>query len=188
MMNMKRRARGFSLLELLLVVGVGAVLILAGLSAYRLVSESNASTQGIRQLQTLKQQVQQAYQGEPGYGTTAAADMVATLNNMRMLPPDMPVVGTTMRNGFGDTTTIVTGALVSGNAATFIITFNGVGTSGCNKMGVIFNPQTSSDFVSLKVTPTSGGAAATFDGTNLPSVTKLAAACGVGNKMAWEFH
>ena len=186
MITMKHTSRGFSLLELLLVVGVGAVLILAGLSAYRLVSEGNAATQGIRQLQTLKQQVQQAYQGEAGYGTAAGADMVATLSTMRMLPPDMPVTGATLRNGFGSTTTIVTGPLVGGNASTFLITFNGVGTSACNKMGVVFSTATSSDFTNLSITPTGGGTANTA--ITVPTVGIVSAACGNTNVMVWTFR
>jgi len=176
----KQRARGFSLLELLLVVGVGAVLILAGLSAYRLVTESNAATQGIRQLQTLKQQTQQAYQGESGYGAAANASLLATLQSMRMLPPDMApdaaVAATTLRNGFGNTTTVKAGATVS----TFIITFNGVGASACNKMGVVFSTATSSDFVGLTI-------GATVLAT--PTVATVAAACANDtNVMAWEFR
>lgn len=180
MITMKK-SRGFSLLELLLVVGVGAVLILAGLSAYRLVSEGNAATQGIRQLQTLKQQVQQAFQGETGYGSAAGENLVATLQSMRMLPPDMAPNATTgadsLRNGFGNTTTVETG----GTTSSFIITFNGVGASACNKMGVVFSTATSSDFVGLSI----DGTAVTMP----PTVAAVSAACdNDSNDMAWEFR
>lgn len=181
MITMKHKARGFSLLELLLVVGVGAVLILAGLSAYRLVSEGNSATQGIRQLQTLKQQVQQAYQGEAGYGTTAGTDMTATLNSMRMLPSDMPVTSAgNIRNAFGANTQIVTGALVSGNAPTFLVTFAGVGTAACNKMGTTFSTANASDFVDVTIGTTV---------LTAPTVTTVAAACTAAtNTITWEFR
>lgn len=178
------QSRGFSLLELLLVVGVGAVLILAGLSAYRLVSEGNATTQGIRQLQILKQQVQEAFRGETGYGSTAGANLLATLQAMRMLPTDMTpnatTGATTLRNEFSSTTTVVTGALVAGQAASFIVTFNGVPASSCNKLGMSFSTANASDFVRLSV--------GTITITT-PTVATLATACAnATNTLAWEFR
>lgn len=174
------KIRGFSLLELLLVVGVGAVLILAGLGAYRLVVEGNAATQGIRQLQTLKQQVQQAYQNDTGYGTSATANLLPTLQSMRMLPPDMTPNAATgavsLRNGFNSTTTVAAGATV----ATFRITFNGVGASACNKMGTAFSTTTSADFVGVTIGATI---------LTAPTVATLATACANDtNTMVWEFR
>ena len=51
---MKKTQSGFSLLELLLVVGVGALLLLAGLATYRLVSEGNNVNAATQMLNTLK--------------------------------------------------------------------------------------------------------------------------------------
>lgn len=179
-MDASRQSRGFSLLELLLVVGVGAVLILAGLSAYRLVAEGNAATQGIRQLQTLKQQVQQAFQNDTGYGASASANLLATVQSMRMLPPDMAPNAATgavsLRNGFNGTTTVVAGTTVS----TFRITFNGVGASACNRMGTVFSTATSSDFVGVTIGATT---------LTVPTVATLATACAnTTNTMTWEFR
>lgn len=145
-----KKQAGFSLLELLLVVAVGAVLILAGLGAYKLVSEGNAATQGIRQLQTLKQQVQQAFQGESNYGA-AGGDMTAVLQSLRMLPPDMPLNGANLRNSFGGNTTVVTGAAPGD---TFIITFNNVSTNACTKMAQTYSYNNASDLVSLTINGT----------------------------------
>lgn len=138
---------GFSLLELLLVVGVGAVLILAGLSAYKLVSDNNAANQGVRQLQTLKSQVQQAFQGEPNYGSTGST-LVTILNNMRMLPPDMPLSGTNLRNGFGGTTTVT---VDSSDNTLFNITFNNVSASACARMGVAYSSNNTADFAGVSI-------------------------------------
>jgi len=177
--SVKSRSSGFSLLELLLVVAVGAVLILAGLSAYKLVSEGNAATQGIRQLQTLKQQTKQAFQAETGYGAAAAGDLTATLQNLRMLPPDMPLNGTNLRNGFGGNTTVVAGA----TTATFVVTFANVSRNACAKMGMTFSAANASDFVGLSV---NGAAAITA-----PTIAVLTGATGCtadNNTMAWTFE
>ncbi|MBU6235122.1 MAG: prepilin-type N-terminal cleavage/methylation domain-containing protein [Alphaproteobacteria bacterium] len=180
MLQSQRKQSGFSLLELLLVVAVGAVLILAGLGAYKLVSEGNAATQSIRQLQTLKQQVQQAYQGEASYGTTANADLTATLQAMRMLPPDMPLNGTTLRNGFSSTTTVTAGAATS----QFVITYNGVSRNACVKMGQTYTTANASDFVSLTI---NGGAALTTP--NVANLTTGADGCDADdNVMVWTFQ
>lgn len=173
-----RAPRGFSLLELLLVVAVGAVLILSGLGAYKLVSDGNNATQSIRQLQTLKQQVQQAYQGSAGYGTVANADLTASLQAMRLLPPDMPLTGTTLRNAFGGTTTIVAGTSV----ANFVVTFNNVSRGACVKLGGVYSVSNDSSFVQLVV---NGGTALT-----VPTIALLTGANGCDNDlntMVWTF-
>jgi|GEM_PF-1180179 len=183
MNNMKHTVRGFSLLELLLVVGVGAVLILAGLSAYRLVTEGNSATQGSRQLQTLKQQVQTAYQGESTYGSTAGADMVATMSNMKMLPADMPVQGTgIIRNAFNGDTNIVVGA---SPFSTFKITFKSVPTAACVKMGPQFSTDTASDFVGLTV----NSAAVLTNNATVANLTATGRCSSTNaNTMTWEFR
>ncbi|HEY8964615.1 MAG TPA: type 4 pilus major pilin [Alphaproteobacteria bacterium] len=188
MKTTKHMARGFSLLELLLVVGVGAVLILAGLSAYRLVSEGNAATSGVRQLQTLKQQVQTAFQGQSNYGA-AAADMRPTLNTLNLLPGDMtysagPPVN--LNNAFSGNTLITVGAAPQ---TTFLIQMNNVPSSACNKLGQLFSTTSNSDFVSLKIGTASPPTVAI---AQPPTVAGLAAAtaCGAAAQvnMLWEFR
>ncbi len=171
----QKSSRGFSLLELLLVVAVGSVLILSGLGAYRLVSENSNSNTATTQVTTLKQQVQQAFAGQGSYGA-ANADLSATLNNLRALPSDMPVTGTNLRNAFGTTTTVTVGAATN----QFRITFNGVPRSACVKLGQLFTPANASDFVSLTVGTT---AVATF------TIAGLTTACSAAtNNMAWVFQ
>src|SRR5690606_13396578 len=50
------RESGFTLLELLLVIGVAALLLIGGIATYRLVSEGNKATEAIRQVLTIKQE------------------------------------------------------------------------------------------------------------------------------------
>ena len=172
---------GFSLLELLLVVAVGAVLILAGLGAYRLVSENNNSNQALRLVTTLKQQVQQAYQGQASYGPNAG--IVDDLVSLRALPSDLATNGTgdsmTAKGQYGAITII-------GNGTTFSIQFANVSKGACIKLGQQFKPQNANDFVSLKVGST------TFDQTTTTlTQSTLSTTCSditAQNTMVWTFQ
>jgi prepilin-type N-terminal cleavage/methylation domain-containing protein len=182
----RTQSAGFSLLELLLVVAVGAILILAGLGAYRLVSEGTNTNRSVQQLNTLKQQTQQAFAGQGAYGTTAGADLVATLTTLRSLPSDMPSSGTgTLRNSFGQNTTITVGASPFN---TFVITFNGVPPSSCVTLGQVFTPTNASDFGGLTVTVTAGATTNTTAVTTYTTAGLTAACSGTTNNMAWTFR
>jgi prepilin-type N-terminal cleavage/methylation domain-containing protein len=179
----RRSQRGFSLLELLLVVAVGAVLILAGLGAYRLVSENNNTNQATRLITTLKQQVQQAYQGQASYGS--GAGIVDDLVSLRALPSDLATVGT------GDTMTAkgMFGAItIIGNATNFSIAFANVPKGACIRLAQQFTPQNANDFVSLSVGSTAltqASPATAF------SQVAMAAACSDQtsvNTITWTFQ
>lgn len=75
----KTRESGFTLLELLLVIGVAALLLIGGIATYRMVSEGNKTTEATRLLLTIRQQSQAMAQQQGGvytglsYNTTADA-------------------------------------------------------------------------------------------------------------------
>lgn len=177
----KRHQSGFSLLELLLVVAVGAVLILAGLGAYRLVSENNNTNQATRLLTTLKQQVQQAYQGQTSYGN--AASIIDDLISMRALPSDLgvdPAGSNTVAKGpFGDVTIV-------GDGNTFEIGFTNVPKGACVRLAQQFTPQNANDFVSLSIASTSYTQSST-DMTQATFLTTCAEQTDT-NDMVWTFQ
>ncbi len=180
----KTRSAGFSLLELLLVVAVGAVLILAGLGAYRLVSEGSNANRATQQISTLKQAVQQAFAGQ---GVYTAGSLVATLNTMRALPSDMSIVGTGVRDAFGGTT-FITGS----GGATFTVAMQSVPTSACIKLAQTYTTANSSDVVSVAVGAPAAGAAVPAGGTAITVFTlaNLTAVCGgtATHSMVWTFR
>lgn len=177
-----RRQSGFSLLELLLVVAVGAVLILAGLGAYRLVSENNNTNQATRLLTTLKQQVQQAYQGQSTYGD-ANTNILGELADMRALPSDLGTNGT----GTGMTAKGPFGPIeVNAQGNRFEIVFTNVPRGACIRLGQQFSAQNANDFISL----VAGGT--TFDQTSgAITQAQMTAACSdtaANNEMTWTFQ
>ncbi len=168
---------GFSLLELLLVVGVGALLLLAGIATYRLVTQGNNVNDAIRTLATVKQQTQRAFQGQRSYGAVGT-DLVPTLVAMQAFPAGVLDDTNTPRHPWGDEIQIV------GDNQQFTITFVNVPSDACIQLGTTFD-QDDTDFISL----VAGGT--TFDAANPLAVTALSAAgaCGSGTNvsMVWTF-
>jgi prepilin-type N-terminal cleavage/methylation domain-containing protein len=58
-----RGQNGFTLLELLLVVGVGSLLLIGGIATYRLVTQGNKANDTSKMLITMKQEAQTLFQG-----------------------------------------------------------------------------------------------------------------------------
>lgn len=66
---MSNRHRGFTLLELLLVVGIAAVLIASATAIYVLVSKQNRANETVRLTLTVITEVRRMYRNQPTYGT-----------------------------------------------------------------------------------------------------------------------
>ena len=136
---------GFSLLELLLVVAVGSVIILAGLGTYRLVMENLSTSQSVRQLVMLKQQVQQVFYGQATYRNENLLDDLAGL---RALPSELGTAGTgnsmVARGQFGFIS-------VEGKGESFTIGLTNVPKGACIRLAQTFTPLNTNDFVSLQV-------------------------------------
>ena len=178
--NHKNEA-GFSLLELLLVVAVGAILLLAGLSAYRLVTQNNNVNEALRLLNVLKQQTQKAYQGDGTYGSS---DLVPTLISLRAFPAGT-LSGSTPRHPFGGTIAI------DGNGDTFTISFSDMERAACISVGQAFNSNSDPDFVQLSIGASAGSAIGGTDGVISIAELTASGACPTGNNqtgMHWEFY
>lgn len=174
------RQKGFSLLELLLVVAVGAVLILAGLGAYRLVTENNNTNQATRLITVLKQQIQQAYQGQATYGT---GNLIDDLSSLRALPTDIGTSGSgdaMVAKGVFGTITIL------GANNNFQVGFTNVPKGACVRIAQQFTPQNANDFVSLQVGATTFNQTA----TNMTQATFLTTCSEQTsqNTMIWTFQ
>ncbi|MDB5477849.1 MAG: hypothetical protein JWM96_344 [Alphaproteobacteria bacterium] len=180
--NLSRREGGFTLLELLLVIGVAALLLIGGIATYRLVSDGNKTTETTRLLLTIRQEAQtMAQQGNGVYtgvtfaGTGGGADAASPLVTGGVLRDGQ-------RNAFGGTI-IIAPATTTVADDSLSVTFNGLSQSACTKlMTSINNP---SEVVSVTgngttilaaafpVTPANAGGACNVAGNN--------------NTIAWVF-
>ena len=169
----RKNEAGFTLLELLLVVGVGAVLLLAGIGTFQLVSQGNNVNEGSRLLATVKQGTQSLYQGQTTYGT---GSLNAILVNAGVFPQSA-LDGTTPVTPW-NTNLIVTGA-----TGEFTVDFRDLPEEACIQMysNAVF---TDPDFVSVQV-----GASGTADAD--PTLAEADGACGAtatANDVIWTFN
>lgn len=172
----KQAQKGFSLLELLLVVAVGAMLILAGLAIYRNVTSQAQVNEASRLLNVLKQETQKLYQGEGIYGGGAGADMNTVLINAGAVPSAYQTnTAGQIISPFNGEVNVVSDT----PATTFTITFLGVSQAACINMGRMYTAN-DPDFAGITV----GTATETA-----PSITWLNTNCAANdNSMAWSFN
>jgi prepilin-type N-terminal cleavage/methylation domain-containing protein len=118
----KQKQGGFTLLELLLVVGVGALLLIGGIATYRSVTETNRANDGIRMLLAINSEMQSLYQGQSNYGG-AGDDQEAILQGLGVIPNPA-------RHPFNGVMTITTNA----DPSRYDVTFQDVPSSACVRM------------------------------------------------------
>ncbi len=82
---MIKNNKGFTLLELLLVVGIAAILIVAGITTYNLVTRGNQVNEAVRLVNTLADQTRRLYSSQSTYGTSAT-NIEAALYNAGSVP------------------------------------------------------------------------------------------------------
>ncbi len=147
------RQSGFSLLELLLVVGVGALLLLAGLATYRLVTEGNNVNSATQLLNTMKTQVQRTFQSQGGYDVGSDGDdLVPLLTNAGAFPSGTLNLAGNPIDPWGNTITITQ---VGDDGESFAITLSSLPQSACLKLGQAFNPVTDPDVAQVDIGSTS---------------------------------
>tara|TARA_B100000745_G_C20130451_1_gene387348 strand:- start:750 stop:1295 length:546 start_codon:yes stop_codon:yes gene_type:complete len=176
--NARNTERGFSLLELLLVIGVGALLLLAGLATYRIVTQGNNITEAQRLLNAAKIGIQTLYQNQATYGTNATPITDVVVNG-GVFPSRYIVGGNPVDPWRND---IVVTAV---NPANFTIALQNVPEAACVALGTAFTPESDADFVEVDINGT------TLDGTagNEVDVANTQGACqdDATNSLTWNF-
>lgn len=124
------RESGFTLLELLLVIGVAALLLIGGIATYRLVSDGNKATESTRMLLTIRQEAQTMAQQQGGNYDGIVFDSTTDSSTSPL------VTGGTLRNNQRNP---FNGAIIitpiNGPAFDQLqIEFQNVSQSGCGKM------------------------------------------------------
>ncbi len=160
--NKNNRQAGFTLLELLLVVGVGSLLLIGGIATYRLVTEGNKVSEATRLLLQIKQEAQTLYSNQQDYNGLSNA----VLQGLGVLPDSG-------NHPFNGAITVVP------NGTQFDVTFAAIPGSACVKLGrAITDPD---DVAALNV---AGGG---VDSATL--IADLVGGCGAGpTNMTWTFN
>lgn len=180
-----RREDGFTLLELLLVIGVAALLLIGGIATYRLVSDGNKTTETTRLLLTIRQEASAMAQSQGGVytgvafaGTGGGVDDASPLVTSGILRDGQ-------RNAFNGSIAITTvpdaGGTVDGNLQ---IDLTGLPQSACTKLMQAINAP--SDVVS--VTGTDGTAYTEAAGQIPVTAANAGTACnasGNTNTVTW---
>ncbi len=171
-LNTQKTQKGFSLLELLLVVAVGAILILAGLAIYRNISQNTEVNEASRLINVLKQESQRIFQGEPAY--TGLTNTVLT--NANVVPAKYTTGAGVITTPFN---TVITVTVNGTNIDEFDILVNNVPQEACLKLGLEYTVN-DSDFVSVTIGTTT---------ITAPTVSNVNTACGAtGGNITWVFN
>ena len=166
--------KGFSLLELLLVVSVGILLILAGLAIYRNVTNQRLTNETVRLVNVIKQETQKLYQGERGYGPVG--DRRAIIKNAGIIAPEYDNGGISIRGPWNIDVQVNSMAGATGTRLQILLV--GVPAEACANVALTYGPN-DPDFSALII----GGVAVAA-----PSVATVTAACGGGTpNIAWQF-
>jgi outer membrane murein-binding lipoprotein Lpp len=120
----RRRQRGASLLEGIAYLGIAAIVVMGAISLLTGAFSSAKSNQANEEVIGLRTAVRKLYMGQT-YGT---ADMAANLITAKAAPGTLAVNGTSLRNGWGGTVTLV------GSGAGFAITYPDVPKDVCVSM------------------------------------------------------
>lgn len=172
---------GFTLLELLLVIGVAALLLIGGIATYRLVTDGNKTTETTRLLLTIRQESNNMAQQQGGNYLGIAFTGVAATDATSPL-----VTGGILRagqlNAFNGPITVTPTPAATGVNLT--VALGNLSQSACTKlMTSINNP---SEVVSVQ-----GTAGAAIPAANFPvTAGQAGAACnGAGNTntVTWVF-
>jgi type II secretory pathway pseudopilin PulG len=133
--KINKKAKGFTLIEILLVVGFMALAGLAIYTIYNQVSLGNSANQEGRNLDSIRAGTKTLFGGTKNYASVTNA----VLNDGRVTPDTMRAVpyvagDTSITNSFGGDVTIAPTSLGGGTNNGFRVTYNAVPGAVCSKL------------------------------------------------------
>lgn len=139
------KKQGFSLLELLLVVGIAAILIVAGITTYNLVNKGNQINAATSLVNTIMDQTRRLYGGQNTYG---AASIETALFNSGSVPARYKsATAGQIATPFADSAIAIA---ITGATQNFVVAL-AVPPAYAPELAVNFNPAQSTDIIGLNV-------------------------------------
>jgi type II secretory pathway pseudopilin PulG len=127
-LNLRKKSKGFTLVEILLVVGFIALASIGIYAVYNKVTTTAKANQENRNMQTIRAGIKQLFGNQQNY--TGLTETV--VRNARISPQDMHTGAATLTNAFGGAVTIAPQAL--GAAPGFRITTASIPGDVCVKL------------------------------------------------------
>lgn len=116
------RQAGMTLIEIIVVLAIGALIIGGALSLYANASSSQSSNQLNSDLTAIRASVKSLYHTQGGYGTSSLNSL---LINSKKVPTTMTITGTTINHALNGTIT------VTGATNNFTMTVTSIPTDVC---------------------------------------------------------
>lgn len=133
---MNKYKKGFSLLEILLVLAIAAAIIISAFVIYPKIRSHNNIMNEIRNIGTAVAGTKQLYAGKANYEGLNAVLLI----NAGVLPESLLVQGAWVRNSWNGLMSFSNGNGYAGNNSTIQIQNSGVAASDCYLLGVqIYN-------------------------------------------------
>lgn len=171
---------GFTLLELLLVIGVAALLLIGGIATYRLVTEGNRATEATRLLLTIRQQAQVLAQQQNGAYT--GMDFDSATSNTASPFVASGTLRDQQRSPFNGNITITPTNALGVNDDTLQVVMDNIPRSACTKMFLAVTAPT--DIVSVNGSLSDDGSG----GNNITAANAATACAGETNTLTWVFR
>jgi prepilin-type N-terminal cleavage/methylation domain-containing protein len=130
MQRARRRRRGFSLIEIAMVLGIAAVLIAGVMVFFTTASNAAKTNDTASEVSAINQATHDLYAGQQNY---TAADFSPTLAESGTLPAKY-VAGTTLITPFGGTVTVTGAAGAAGVPSTFTVLLPTLPEAVCNSI------------------------------------------------------
>ena len=187
-----KNQKGLSLIELLVVIGLAAVVIATALSAYQTTSDANKVSQAVKDLGALNAGVKSAFAASPNFsGVTSevAYKLGIVPSNMKADPANNLI-----ESGFG--TVLIADGTGAGDAGAptlpgtsnttrlFSITFQNVPEESCNKF--VTQTSASAELISINSTFVKDQAS----GDTVADIAEVTANCNqpANNEITWGFR
>lgn len=127
---MRARSLGFSLIELLLVLGVVSGILVMAFIAYPKVQAASRSKTEAEHITFITHGVKSLYAMARNYGTPGS-NLNQILLNAKVIPDDLPTAGSTISNPWDGQVNVY----VDSSPFLFVIVYNGVPSTECSKIG-----------------------------------------------------